>query len=249
MSDVQPSGDFLAADERERRRWLMPLRPEERAELVATLPDEALVSRGREAVRALGIYEAVVTKQERVGGALLPVQKIKVIARPEPFALRLEFLDGPGRGRKAFYSRAIDAERVRVREAGLLGFAGALWIDVTSPLARRDTNHVISEVGLGPLVEMVARDFEAVKGAGGHRRTVEGLGEGGLVWFSFEAPAGARGLFGARTRLGVEALSGTMLAAEAFNPRGELLERVRYQVVRDRLPLPDLSFRPEAMGL
>lgn len=196
--------------------------------LRATSPDDLIVL-GREGLRRLGTYRARLLKQERVGGKLLPAQTMEVIVQPAPRAQRLEYVEGPKTGRKVIWTQKRPAEML-VREAGILGIA-SLWIDLGGSLARGDTNHSVTELGFGPLLDLVASDLKKARAQGGHTRKDQGFDASGAYCMEYTAPAGAKGLYAQRTRLCVDAKLGLPVKIEVHDAQG-FLERYEYTQVR-----------------
>jgi hypothetical protein len=206
------------------------------ARLRATSAEE-LVAFGREAVRRLGSYRARVTKQERVRGKVLPPQTIEMLVRRSPRALRLEYVAGPKAGRKLIWTAA-QPKQMLVREAGLLGVI-SVWLDLDGDLARRDTNHAVTELGFGPLLDIMAADLAKATPYGGHQRHDEGFDPAGRYCIVFVAPPGAAGLYAQRTRLCIDPRLALPVELEVHDRAG-FLERYRYTEVRS-VPLIDAS--------
>jgi hypothetical protein len=148
------------------------------AALRATAAPE-LVSLGREGVRRLGTYRARLTKQERVGDKVLPSQTLEILVQPAPRALRLEHVEGPQAGRKIIWTEE-RPKQMLVREAGLLGVM-SVWLDVDGRVAHGDTNHPITDLGFGPLLEIMATDLANAAPYGGHQRHDEGFDPAGAT--------------------------------------------------------------------
>ena len=194
----------------------------------------ALLSNARARLGEFGVYRARVQKQERVGGRLLEPQVVEATIREHPRALRLHFFAGPSRGRRALYNAALRPAEVLVKEAGLLGLF-AVWLPIDSPLTRRDTNHPISNLGFGALLDFLQRDLDAARSAGGHTRHDEGFDPDGTYCIRFTAPPETRNLYAARTRLCLNLGLGVPVKIDVFDRQG-LLELFRYEDVRIRQP-------------
>lgn len=197
-------------------------------QLRQTSPAE-LIRLGREGVRRLGTYRARLTKQERIAGRVRPPQTLEIVVRPAPRAIRLEYLEGPKAGRKVVWN-AERPRQIRVREAGILGLA-SLWLDVDGGLAHGDTNHDVTDLGFAPLLDLVERDLRKAVPHGGHRRQDEGFDADGNYCLTFSAPAGAVGLYAARTRLCVDLQLAVPVEIEVQDRAG-FLERYHYTQVR-----------------
>jgi Protein of unknown function (DUF1571) len=198
------------------------------ARLRATSADE-LVALGREGVRRLGTYRATLTKQERVGGEVLAPQTIEMLVQPSPRAVRLEYVSGPKAGRKVVWSET-RPKQMLVREGGLLGMM-SVWLDIEGGLAHRDTNHRVTELGFGPLLDIMAIDLARGARYGGHQRHDEGFDQAGRYCIVFVAPRAAVGLYAQRTRLCIDARLALPVELEVHDGSG-FLERYRYTNVR-----------------
>ena len=208
---------------------------------------EDLVALGRRSVAALGSYSARLTKQERVGGKLLAPQVIDVTVRDRPRALRLSFVSGPKNGRRVLYNAELRASEMLVREAGLLGIT-SVWVGLDSALSRGDTNHRITDIGFGPLLDLVENDLRKGKAAGGHARKDEGLDASGAFCLLFTAPAGVPGLYADRTRLCIDPVLGLPVKIEVLDKTGTV-EKYEWARIKANLPLPASFFTPAAAGL
>ncbi len=229
---------FVALEPSKRRELLKDLPREEIARALADTPADRLLRLGREGLSRLGIYRIRLVKEERVGGDLLGPQTIDVTVRETPFAVRGEVIAGPSQGRRFLYDARSRPDQIRAREAGLLGVV-AVWVGIDSSLTRRDTNHRITDLGLGGMLAHLERDDAAAKPFGGERRKDEGFGAAGAYCLTFEAPPGATGLYARRARLCIDPADGILRSIDVWDAKG-LLERYRFELVGARLsPPPD----------
>jgi hypothetical protein len=111
--------------------------------------------------KTLGTYRMKMVKQERVDGTLLDPQEIITTVQETPFAIRMDYVGGPGKGRVLLYNPAIKKDRFRVRESGFLSIVGAIWIDVDSSFAKKESNHTVKDGGLGNLARATTRSPRA----------------------------------------------------------------------------------------
>jgi len=220
-----------------RLEQLRGLSPAALAEQLRLTPADELVLLGREGVRQLGTYRARLIKQERVGGRLRPAQTLEIIVQPAPRALRLEYLEGPKAGRKVLW-KADRPRQILVREAGILGLA-SLWLDVDGGLAHGDTNHDVTDLGFAPLLDLIERDLRKAAPLGGHRRHDEGFDGAGNYCLTFTAPAGAAGLYAARTRLCIDPRLAVPVQIDVEDGAG-LLERYHYTQIRGKQTIDPL---------
>jgi hypothetical protein len=230
------------------RKALLQSRARQEVEaLLKAVSQDELIALGREAIRELGVYSARLRKQERVRGRLLDAQVSQITVREAPYAVRMEVVEGPKKGRKVLYNEQLRKGELRVREAGLLGMK-ALWLDLDSSLARRDTHHPVTDLGFGPILRHLSRDQALAAPLGAHRRQDEGFDARGRWCLTFVAPPGAENLHALRTRMCLDLLLGLPVELEAHDAHG-LLERLELTDVRPNLAPPPDHFSPQAMGL
>lgn len=128
----------------------------------SSTPIETLLTRAKDNLHAMGPYRAQLLKRERIRGVLQPAQLILLSIREQPLAVRAEFSDGPAKGRRALYDSEVRSTQMLVREAGLLGVIGSIWLSLSSDLAKRDTNYGMTDVGLTRLIEMAEKQTSSV---------------------------------------------------------------------------------------
>ena len=230
------------------RKALLASQPREAVgELVRAASQARLIELGQGAVRELGIYSARLRKQERVGGRWLAPQVAAITVREQPFAVRMDVIEGPKKGRKVLYNEELRKGEMRVREAGLLGLK-ALWLDLDNPLARRDTNHRVTDVGFGSILRHLARDQRLAAPLGAHGRKDEGFDGRGRWCLTFVAPPQARDLYAQRTRMCLDLVLGLPVELEVHDREG-LLERFELTDVRPHVQPPPDFFRDEALSV
>lgn len=244
-----PSDPPSLPEEGEARRALVRRSTQqELAEILRLIPPERLLSIGQAAVRELGTYSVILRKQERVRGKVLEPQVLSIFVREQPFALRMQVIGGPKKGRKVFYDESLRKTEFRVREAGLLGIK-ALWLSVDSRLARRDTNHRITDLGFGPILRQLGRDIRVAARHGGFTRADQGFDEQGRWCVSFVAPPSAASeLYARRTRLCLNPALGLPVKIEVYDAQG-FLERAEFTKIKKETALPPGFFTPKAAGL
>jgi hypothetical protein len=233
--------------ERERSRALEALSLAERARFFQALLVTDLVALGRKSLSGLGIYQARVTREERVGDRVHGPDQVEVTVREKPLAVRLDFVDGPHKGRRALYDAKARPKEMLARESGVLGMF-SVWLPVNSGLVRRDTNHTITEIGFGAMIETMQAEQAKAAAAGGYARTDEGFDARGLYCMLFTAPSGAHGLYAHKLRYCVEGARVLPMRIEVFDDRGRR-EYVEYHDLRPHQPLGDACFTAQAAGL
>jgi len=237
----------LALSEPERVRALSALSVAEQEVFFRSLSVSDVVALGRQSLDSLGVYQARVIREERVHGHLYGPDVVDVTVREKPRAVRLMFVAGEHKGRRALYNAELRSGEMLARESGVLGLF-SLWLSLDSSLARRYTNHTITEVGFGAMIDVMQADQDKAALAGGYRRTDEGFDGHGLFCMFFAAPAGAKGLYATRLRYCVEGKLGLPMKIEVFDDKGRR-EYVEYQNLQSRLTVSKEFFMPAAVGL
>ena len=251
-SDPLSAGQALAAralamSESERVRLLSALPLGERELFFRSLSVADIVALGRQSLGSLGIYRAQVTREERVHGHLYGPDVVEVTVREKPRAVVLAFVEGEHKGRRAFYSAEFRAHDMLARESGVLGIF-SMWLSLDSSLARRYTNHKITEVGFGAMIDVMQADQEKAAAAGGYLRSDEGFDGRGLFCMSFIAPAGAKDLYATRLRYCADGKLALPMKIEVFDDKGRS-EYVEYHNLQTRLVPGKEYFTPKGAGL
>jgi hypothetical protein len=218
-------GDFTSLTDAERRALVKATSKEDLERVMKETPQAKLLAMGQRIILGVNTYSYRMQKQERVRGELLPEQVIDVYVREAPFAVRLHYVKGPGAGRKVVFNPSVRADEFRVREAGFLSVAGAIWLNVDSSFAKSDSNHTVREAGIGPLVGRLVRDTERGKPMGGFSMVPEGWNDKGEYCASYLSPAASPPFDYARTRVCTDLASGVPMKVEGYGPKGELLEK------------------------
>ncbi|GMU61288.1 MAG: hypothetical protein AMXMBFR34_30510 [Myxococcaceae bacterium] len=242
--EAPPPPPLTELSEADRRARVAKMSKDELATFMTTTPSEALVKMGQKAVAGLGTYTYTMTKQERVGGKLLDEQQITTTLRESPFAVRLEFVAGPAKGRKVIYNPAVKADEFRVREAGFFSIAGRLWISLDSGLAKKDSNHTVKESGLGNLLRRFERDQAKAKTNGGMTIKHEGWDAKGHYCSLYVMPNKGAGFDSASSRICTDVAAGVPVRVEGFDASGALLERFEFSNVK-KASVSDDTFDPD----
>jgi hypothetical protein len=231
----------------ERVHALAALPRPEREAFFRSLTVAEIVALGRKSLNWLGIYQARVTRVERVQDRLHGPDTVEVTVREHPLAVRLEFVTGTHKGRRALYNAELRPAEMLARESGVLGLV-SVWLALDSRLTRRFSNHNITEVGFGAMMDTVQVEQARAAAVGGYGRTDEGFDAHGLFCMFFTAPSAAKGLYTRRLRYCVEGGLGLPMKIEVFDDNGRR-EYVEYENLRVRQALRDDFFTPKAAGL
>jgi hypothetical protein len=237
----------LALSETERVHALSALAVGEREVFFRSLSVAEIVALGRRSLASLGVYQARVTREERVRGHLYGPDVVEVTVREKPRAVVLVFVAGEHKGRRAFYSVELRPRHMLARESGVLGLI-SMWLSLDSSLASRYTNHRITEVGFGAMIDVMQADQDKAAAAGGFHRSDEGFDGRGLYCMFFVAPAGAQGLYATRLRYCVDGMLALPMKIEVFDDKGRS-EYVEFENLQTRMTPAKEFFTPKGAGL
>lgn len=221
---------------------------EELDQAMRETPVKDLIEMGQRAVKGLGTYSYQMNKQERVKGDMLPVQEVRTTVRESPFSVRLEFIGGPGKGRRLLFNPAVRKDQFRVREAGVLSILGALWINVDSSLAKKDSNHSVREAGMGNLLSRFMRDYDRAAPLGGFAVKHEGWNAKGHYCSVWSSPNNGVGFDSAFSRICTDLKTGMPAKVETWDRDHVQLEKYEFADVKKETVADDF-FKPEGAGL
>ncbi len=117
----------------------------------------SVVVRARAAISAMTTYQVQINRQERVGGSLQPAEDVQLSVRRSPKAVRLEWLDGPHKGREVIYSASESGGMLHVHMGDSLVPVPTLSLPPDSPLVMKNSRHPITEAGLDGIVATLER--------------------------------------------------------------------------------------------
>ncbi|WZO99663.1 DUF1571 domain-containing protein [Isosphaeraceae bacterium EP7] len=189
----------------------------------------------RSKLDAIGNYQVKVRRQERVGSDLQPVEDITLSILRSPRAVRIEWPDGPNKGREVLFAGNGPDAKMHVKMPNPL--IPRLSLAPDSPLVMRSGRHPITEAGFDTIlanVEAPARSNDPavgrVKYAG-----VESPQEVGRACYVLTrvTPSGEHWRVYLDTTTSLPAM---VLAADA---QGQLLER--YVFDPPKVDLPELA--------
>lgn len=234
-----PWGPMTEAD---RKAKVTNMSREELETALRTTPPDLLLNLSAQAIAAIGPYQYLMVKQERIRGTLQGEQTIRTTIQEEPNAIRLEYLKGPSSGRKLVYNSTIKKNEFRVREAGFLAIVGKLWIPLDSDLTRNDSNHTVAEAGLGSLVRRLQADQKRAGAEIGVQH--EGWNADGHFCSLYVLPNGGKGFDNAKTRVCTDPQAGVPMKVEGFDAAGGLIERYAFSELKPAT-IDKTTFDPE----
>ena len=104
----------------------------------------------------MSTYQVKITRVERVGGQLQAEEEALLSIRRNPRAVRLEWVDGPSKGREVIYSSAVNDRMMYVNMGNSALPISRMSIPVDSPLALRNSRHPITEAGFDTIFQNLA---------------------------------------------------------------------------------------------
>lgn len=211
--------------------------------------DWVLLETGRRAVSAIEQYTTTLQKQERLGRKMQKPETIALKVRHEPRAFYMKWLAGPFKGREVLYNaELLGADHIRVREGGLLGVV-PVTIGVDSSVARRGTKHLVTEVGLLPLVELIEQDYRKAAPAGDIQRKNHGVTElDGRPVYRMESVLPrdeSRGYYCHRMMHYTDYVRAFEIKSEVYSFDDELDEWFHYRDIDTAPDLTDADFDPK----
>jgi hypothetical protein len=143
----------------------------------------AVMGKARSRLEAMSTYQVKITRVERVGGQLQPEEEALLSIRRNPRAVRLEWADGPSKGREVIYSSAVNDRMMYVNMGNSALPISRMSIPVDSPLALRNSRHPITEAGFDTIFENLAAHEKP--------QTATSPGTGKLEYKGIKQPKGA----------------------------------------------------------
>ncbi|HEV3163000.1 MAG TPA: DUF1571 domain-containing protein [Isosphaeraceae bacterium] len=113
---------------------------------------ESIISAARARLDALTTYQVSLSRQERVGESLLQAEDVLLSIRRKPQAVRIEWPDGPHKGREVLYSADRDNGLMNVKMADATSLMPRISMKPDSTMAMSNSRHPITEAGLDTIV-------------------------------------------------------------------------------------------------
>jgi hypothetical protein len=160
----------------------------------------------RNRLQALSTYQVNITRVELVGGHLQSEEEAILSIRRNPKAVRLEWHDGPSKGREVIYSAALNDRTMYVNVGNPSLLISRMSIPVDSPIAMRNSRHPITEAGFDTILDnlfqyiddgrnasakggkLAYRGLERPKGLDKPCHLIERVSPGGETWSVFLDP-------------------------------------------------------------
>jgi hypothetical protein len=118
---------------------------------------EAIVHGARQRLESLQSYQVAINRQERVGDVLQEPEDVLLSIRRSPRAVRLQWNEGPHRGREVIFSDKETSGMLQVNMADSKIPIPRLTLPPDSPLALRNSRHPITEAGFDTVLGNLTR--------------------------------------------------------------------------------------------
>lgn len=123
-----------------------------------------LVADARAKLDGLKNYQLKVSGQERVGGVLKDPDVMIMSIRREPKAVRLEWREGPQKGREVIYVADKNGGLIHINMADSLIPVPRMSLSPTSPLVIKNGRHPINEAGFDQVIKNLELALKPVPG-------------------------------------------------------------------------------------
>jgi hypothetical protein len=134
---------------------------------VATHPAEptveSVVASARARLDSLTSYQVSLNRQERVGENLLEPEDVLLSIRRKPKAVRLEWVDGPHKGREVIYAADQNGGMMNISMADSVVPVPRMSMPPDSPLVLKSSRHPITEAGLDTIVANLEKAIEMAR--------------------------------------------------------------------------------------
>lgn len=107
----------------------------------------------------VGGYTAILHKQQRVAGKLLPEETIFLKFR-KPFSVYMKWIRAPHKGSELIYVEGRNGNRVRAHRGGLLRFV-TRDLDPRSPELMTNNLRPVTDIGIGQLITIISSSVHA----------------------------------------------------------------------------------------
>jgi hypothetical protein len=126
----------------------------------ATPTAASLVAASRARIEPWTSYQVELNRQERVGGSLQEAEDVILSIRREPRAVRLEWPEGPHRGREVLYSATETNGLMQVNMVDSAIPMPRLSLPPDSPLILRTSRHPITEAGFETILANLQKTID-----------------------------------------------------------------------------------------
>ncbi len=191
-------------------------------------------------------YTAIVHKQQRVSGKLLPEETI-FLKFKKPFSLYMHWIKAPYKGSELLYMAGWNENRIRAHRGGLLRFI-TRDLDPRDPGLMAGNLRPVTDMGIGHLVKTVAANVRMAIQAGelsflkrAQERVYGRTTQVVEIVFPIER---ARLYAGRRLVINQDVESKILIRIRVYDREGELVENYGYENLDVEARLADADFDP-----
>jgi hypothetical protein len=191
-------------------------------------------------------YTAILHKQERVMGKLLPAETVALKFK-KPFRVYMKWVVEPHKGREALFVQGTNENRLKGHAGGLLGVV-TLNLDPNGALAMKGNRHPITDTGLETLVAKLATNVRLGRANG----ELEVLDRGEETVFGRKTTrqegvfpkAKANTYYCHRAVVNIDTELKVPIKVQLFDEADELVELYGYEDLRLNAGLTEKDFDP-----
>ncbi|MBV8381245.1 MAG: DUF1571 domain-containing protein [Planctomycetaceae bacterium] len=121
---------------------------------------ETILAESRTKLDSLATYQVSMSRQERVGNTLQDPEDIVLSVRRHPMAVRLEWREGPHKGREVIYASDANGGLMHINTVGGLVPVPRIALPVDSPMVLKSARHPITEAGFDTILANMATTLE-----------------------------------------------------------------------------------------
>jgi hypothetical protein len=217
----------------------------------ADKPDaEKWIEEAEAAYERVAGYTAVVHKQQRVAGKLLPEETI-LLKFKKPFSLYMKWIKAPYKGSELLYVEGWNENRIRAHRGGLLRFI-TRNLDPRDPELMAGNLRPVTDMGIGQLVKTVAVNVRtAIKAGelGFSERGEEPVYGRKTQALEFVFPNERAGSYdGHRLVINQDVESRILIRIRVYDQNDQLVENYGYESLDFDARLTDADFDPTNPG-
>jgi hypothetical protein len=124
-----------------------------------------LIGEARKSYAEVRDYTCILIKKETMRGQMQPESVVVMKVRNEPFSVYLRWQQPKAMaGQEACYVAGKNDGKMRVHATGLIGAIGWVSLDPNDERAKKNSNHAITEAGIGNLITRFGKYWEREKG-------------------------------------------------------------------------------------
>lgn len=207
---------------------------------------EKWIAEAQAAYAGVGSYTAIVHKQQRVAGVLLPEETIYLKYR-KPLSMYMRWTHAPYKGSELLYVAGWNGNRVRAHRGGFWRFVTAN-LDPGAPELMAGNLRPVTDIGIGELIKTVAVNVRSAIDAGyisvsqHGAETVYGRKTRILDVVLPSSTAGGYG--GCRLVINQDIDSKLLIRIRVYDRGAQLIENYGYEDLRLNAVLTDIDFDP-----